>query len=132
MTAQNPIKNSLSHLDNPGSRWDTGEYRVERICTCSSKSAECGPGRYHCVDSYMSCAVAFQECAKLNLQTDLPRKPSPYIIVARSDGKRLWGIKPNALVDDESKRPAADMDGGVAIYCKSASGTPTVSLCPVY
>ena len=29
-------------------------------------------------------------------------------------------------------RPAADLDGGVQIYCKSASGTPTVSLCPVY
>ena len=29
-------------------------------------------------------------------------------------------------------RPAADLDGGVAIYCKSSSGTPTVSLCPVY
>lgn len=28
-------------------------------------------------------------------------------------------------------RPAADLDGGVAIYCKSTSGTPTVSLCPV-
>ena len=28
-------------------------------------------------------------------------------------------------------RPAADLDGGVAIYCKSSSGTPTVSLCPV-
>lgn len=29
-------------------------------------------------------------------------------------------------------RPAADLDGGVQIYCKSTSGTPTVSLCPVY
>ena len=29
-------------------------------------------------------------------------------------------------------RPAADLDGGVSIYCKSSSGTPTVSLCPVY
>lgn len=29
-------------------------------------------------------------------------------------------------------RPAADLDGGVSIKCKSTSGTPTVSLCPVY
>ncbi|MBU1767925.1 MAG: hypothetical protein KJ648_07475 [Candidatus Omnitrophica bacterium] len=86
----NPIKNSLNHMDNPGSRWDTGEYRVERICTCSSKSAECGPDRYHCVDSYMDATTAFSEATTLNLQTNLPSSPCPYIVVRRSTGKREW------------------------------------------
>lgn len=86
----NPIKNSLDHMDNPGSRWDTGEYRIERICTCCSRSADCGPDRYHCVDSYMSADVAFAETTKLNLQTNLPSSPCPYIVVQRSTGKRAW------------------------------------------
>lgn len=106
---RNPIKNSLSHIDNPGSRWDTGEFRVKRICTCSSKSVECGPGKYHVVDSYQSPTSALDEAQKLNAQTNLPASPTPYIVVKRSTG-----------------RPAGDP---TCRYCRGMPGYPCERHC---
>lgn len=67
------------------SRWDRRPWLVERICTCTSKNAECHRDGYHAVDGHET-----REAAEDDARALLADVKVPYRVTEARTGTVVW------------------------------------------
>lgn len=68
------------------SRWDRRPWLVERICTCTSKNAECHRDGYHAVDGHDTREAAEDDARALIVEVVGIR----YRVTRASNGEVVW------------------------------------------